>query len=147
MIFAAACLHLSWMEGGLVWAVNAQLFFQDTRHQTATQIGQYMSWVPAVGGSLGALLGGFVADRVVRKRGLNARMLVMVISNLLAAPFALGALLLPPPYCYISLLPSNILGEMWIGATLAVVTELVPAAMRTQAVAAFMFISKGRPGG
>jgi hypothetical protein len=64
----------------------------------------------------------------------------MVLSNLLAAPLAAGALLLPTPAAYLILLPTNVVGEMWIGATLAVVTELVVPSLRTMAVAIFLFV-------
>eukprot|EP00045_Choanoeca_perplexa_P012026 m.129685 g.129685 ORF g.129685 m.129685 type:complete len:481 (-) comp15856_c0_seq2:1092-2534(-) len=127
-------------SGGLVWATNTQLFFQNTRHESPEDIGSYMSWIPAVAGSLGAVLGGYLADKVVKRRGLNARLLVMVLSNLLAAPLAAGALWLSTPAAYLILLPANVVGEMWIGATLAVVTELAVPSLRTVAVAIFLFV-------
>merc|ERR1711916_401475 len=51
-----------------------------------------------------------------------------------------GALFLPAPWCFISLIGSNVFGEMWVGVTLAVVVELVPQAMRTFAVAIYLFV-------
>ena len=66
--------------GGYVWGVNTQLFFQ-SQHKTSEEIGAYMSWIPLVGGSLGAFFGGFISDRVVKKRGIAARMVVLVISQ------------------------------------------------------------------
>merc|ERR1711916_258885 len=51
-----------------------------------------------------------------------------------------GALFLPAPRCFISLIGSNVFGEMWVGVTLAVVVELVPQAMRTFAVAIYLFV-------
>lgn len=63
-----------------MWAVNTQLFFQN-QHQTSQQIGSYMSWIPLVGGSLGAFFGGFISDRFVKSRGIVARMVVLVISQ------------------------------------------------------------------
>ena len=127
-------------SGALIWATNTQLFFQNTRHASPADIGSYMSWIPAVAGSIGAVAGGYLADRVVKRRGLNARLLVMVLSNLMAAPLAAGALWLPTPAAYLILLPTNVVGEMWIGATLAVVTELAVPELRTMAVAIFLFV-------
>ena len=49
-----------------------------------------MSWIPLVGGSLGATFGGFIADHVVKDRGSWARILVLVGSQIIAAPFAAG---------------------------------------------------------
>ena len=45
---------------------------------------------------------------------------------MMAAPFAAGALFLPFPWCFISLLPAFAFGEMWIGVTIAVVVDIVP---------------------
>ncbi len=60
--------------------------------------------------------------------------------QLAAAPFALGALFLPYPWCFLSLLPSNIIGEMWIGVTTALVIDLAPSRVRTGAVSIYLFI-------
>ncbi|CAH1785992.1 unnamed protein product [Owenia fusiformis] len=125
--------------GGYVWAYNTQPYFESI-HQTRDQIAKFMSWIPLIGGSLGAVLGGFISDRVVTRRGPTARIMVLVISQLVAAPFAAGALFLNPPWCYISLIPANIVGEMWVGVTLAVVIELVPWSVRTGAIAFYLFI-------
>lgn len=57
-----------------------------------------------------------------------------------AAPFALGALFLPAPWCFLSLIPSNIIGEMWIGVTTAIVVDLAPGQVRTGAVSIYLFI-------
>lgn len=125
--------------GGYVWAYNTQPYFEAI-DQTPDQIGKFMSWIPLVGGSLGVVLGGFISDLIVKRKGPHARIIVLVVSQLLAAPFAAGALFLKPPYAYISLIPSNIIGEMWVGVTLAVVIELVPTRIRTSAVAVYLFI-------
>ena len=60
--------------------------------------------------------------------------------QLIAAPFAAGALFLKPPWAFISLIPSNIIGEMWVGVTLTVVVELVPNSIRTASVAWYLFV-------
>lgn len=60
--------------------------------------------------------------------------------QIIAAPFAAGALFLKPPWAFISLIPSNIIGEMWVGVTLTVVVELVPNTIRSPAVAGYLFI-------
>lgn len=76
-----------------MWAVNTQLFFQ-SQHQTSTQIGTYMSWIPLVGGSFGAFFGGFISDRIVKKRGIVARMLVLAVSQV--SSWLLGAMFNSP---------------------------------------------------
>ena len=47
---------------------------------------------------------------------------------------------LSPPYGLICLLPAYILGEMWIGTSLAVVTHLVPPEVVSLTVAIYTFI-------
>jgi len=58
--------------------------------------------------------------------------------QILAAPFAAGALFLPYPWCFLSLIPSNVIGEMWIGVTTAIVVDLAPTKIRTAAVALYL---------
>ncbi|KAK0066290.1 MFS-type efflux pump [Biomphalaria pfeifferi] len=124
---------------GYVLAYNSQLYFETT-NVSKEMVGSYMSWIPLVGGSIGALGGGFISDRVVRKWGLYARVSVLVASQLLAAPFAAGVLFLNAPYAFFSLIPTYIIGEMWISVTLTVAVELVPSQVRTSAVAVYLFI-------
>ncbi|XP_046440533.1 protein spinster homolog 1-like isoform X2 [Daphnia pulex] len=124
---------------GYVWAYNTQVYF-DGLGQTPTQIGTWMSWIPVVGGSIGVVFGGFISDRVVKRTGPHGRIWVLALSQIISSPFAAGVLFLDPPYCYFSLLPNYIIGEMWVGVALAVLVELVPADVRTTAVAAYFFI-------
>lgn len=124
--------------GGYVWAYNTQPYFN--KYYPNTNVGEYMSWIPLVGGSLGVVLGGFISDRLIKNRGFYARVWVLVFSQLIAAPFAAGALFLKPPAAFISLIPSNIIGEMWVGVTLTVVVELVPNTIRSPAIAGYLFI-------
>ncbi|XP_005094596.1 protein spinster homolog 1 isoform X2 [Aplysia californica] len=125
--------------GGYVWAYNTQPYF-DAINVPKETTGSYMSWIPLVSGSLGVLWGGFISDRIVKRRGLYARVIVLVASQFLAAPFAAGALFLDVPWAFFSLIPANIIGEMWVGVTLAVGVELVPSEIRTSAVALYLFI-------
>ena len=126
-------------SGGYVWALNTENFFE-ARGQTASQIKTFMSWIPLVGGSFGALFGGFISDRLVAKRGLYARIWVLIISQVAAAPFAAGALYFKAPWSYICLIPSNVIGEMWIGVVITILVELVPSRLRTSSVAIYLFI-------
>ena len=57
-----------------------------------------------------------------------------------ASPFALGALLLPYPWCFLILILSNIIGEMWVGVTTAIVVDLAPSRVRTGAISIYLFI-------
>ena len=59
----------------------------------------------------GVVLGGYISDRFVKKVGPHGRIWVLIASQLLAAPFAAGTLLLPTPWAYISLIPCYIVGK------------------------------------
>ncbi|CAM9719706.1 unnamed protein product, partial [Choristocarpus tenellus] len=68
------------------------------------------------------------------------RLRVVFASNALATPFAAGVLLFPYPWCFMSLLCAELLGEMWIGVVLTVVMALVPRGVRVTSVALYNFI-------
>ena len=71
---------------------------------------------------------------------LHSRSFLPLPLQILAAPFAAGALFLPNPWCFLTLIPSNIIGEMWIGVTTAIVVDLAPSKVRTATVAIYLFI-------
>ena len=66
--------------GGLVWAYNVKAFFNQY-YCGRVNVGEYLSWVPLVGGTLGAVLGGYVSDRLAKSRGTDARMWVLIVSQ------------------------------------------------------------------
>jgi len=125
--------------GGYVWAFNAPDFFSNVDGQSKKQQALFMQWIPLIGGCFGALFGGFVSDRYVKKSEPWKRLLILVASNLIAAPFAFLALWLPAPFCYLMLIGSNVIGEMWVGICIALVIELVPGAMKTTALSVYFF--------
>jgi hypothetical protein len=98
-----------------------------------------MSWIPLVGGTLGSLLGGVMSDRGERAYGLVGRLAVLVFSQLAATPLAFGVLWISYPTCaFLCLFFSYVIGEMWIGVSLAVVVELRKKTA-TSAVAVYIF--------
>lgn len=124
----------------MVWAYNVKSYFAQYYCSSAS-VGVYLSWVPLVGGTLGAVCGGLVSDKLVQRRGQMARLWVLIVSQLIACPFLVGAVLLPPdPWAFLCLLPAYIIGEVWIGVCLAVVIELVPGRVVAAAVATFLFV-------
>ncbi|XP_076436399.1 MFS-type efflux pump MSMEG_3705-like [Babylonia areolata] len=124
---------------GYVWAYNTQPYFQSVG-QTRQQIASYMSWIPLVFGSIGVILGGQVSDFVMKRTGVTARVLVLSVSQLAAAPFAAGTLFFDAPYGYIMQIPTYVIGEMWVGVALTVLVELVEAQFKTSAIAVYLFI-------
>ena len=126
--------------GGLVWSYNVKAYFTHY-YCGSVNVGNYLSWVPLIGGTVGALFGGWVSDRVARTRGITARLWVLIISQLAAIPFLVGVLYLPPsPWAFLSLLPAYAIGEMWIGVCLAVVIAMAPRDIASAAVALFLLI-------
>lgn len=124
---------------GYVWAYNAQPYFKNMG-QTPAQIGTFMSWVPLVGGSIGVIGGGKISDIFQKRAGIIARVLVLTISQLVAAPFAAGTLYFQAPTSYIMQLPTYIIGEAWVGVALTVLVELVEPQYKTSAIAIYLFI-------
>ena len=123
-----------------MWAYNVKSYFVQ-QYCSSTSVGTYLSWIPLLGGTLGAVCGGLVSDKLVQRRGQRARLWVLIISQLVACPFLVGAVFLPPdPWAFLCLLPAYIVGEVWIGVCLAVVIELVPRKLVAIAVAFFLFI-------
>ena len=67
--------------GGYVWAYNAQLFYTNEKGLDVDQITAYMSWIPAVGGIIGAFLGGLAADLVAKYGQPHHRLWVLAVSQ------------------------------------------------------------------
>lgn len=65
---------------GYVWAYNTQIYYQDIGVSPET-IAKYMSVIPLVSGCTGVILGGFIADRVVKRVGVYARVFVLIASQ------------------------------------------------------------------
>ena len=126
--------------GGLVWSYNVKAYFTHY-YCGSVNVGNYLSWVPLIGGTVGALFGGWVSDRVARTRGIAARLWVLIISQLAAIPFLDGVPYLPPsPWAFLSLLPAYAIGEMWIGVCLAIVIAMAPRDTASAAVALFLLV-------
>ncbi|KAK2150664.1 hypothetical protein LSH36_396g03020 [Paralvinella palmiformis] len=60
--------------------------------------------------------------------------------NILSAPFLVGTLYAPMPWCWICQMVAYVIGEMWIGVCVAVVIDLVPSDLTASAVAVYFFI-------
>lgn len=65
--------------GGYVWGYNTEIFFE--QFYTKDQINHFMSWIPLVGGSLGAMVGGIISDILVKGRSPYMRIWVLIISQ------------------------------------------------------------------
>ena len=65
--------------GGYVWAYNTEPFFQ--QFYSDHTIASFMSVIPLVAGSLGAVVGGLISDVLVKNRGPYARIWVLIVSQ------------------------------------------------------------------
>ena len=73
MIFSSS------FAAGYVFAYNTQPYFNSVG-ESKEDIAKYMGWIPIVGGTLSVAVGGFISDRVVKGRGIYARVAVIIIS-------------------------------------------------------------------
>ena len=67
--------------GGYVWGYNAQLFYANEKGLSNDQITEYMSWVPTIGGIIGAFLGGLMADLIAKYGRPHYRLWVLAMSQ------------------------------------------------------------------
>ncbi|MGE0826947.1 MAG: spinster family MFS transporter [Candidatus Binatia bacterium] len=115
-------------------------FFVRVHNMTPGELGQWISWIVALGGIIGAFTGGWIADRWVLGNP-RARPYVGMIGCLLSIPFIVGSLLITNPYlALLSYLPATIFGTLWLGPSGAIVQDVSPPSMRAVASAVFLFI-------
>lgn len=115
-------------------------FFVRMHHMTPGELGLWLSWITAVGGALGAFLGGWLADRWVQREP-RARAYIGVVGVLLTIPFVIASLLLTDHrLALLSFFPATLFGSLWIGPAGSIVQDLVPPSMRAMASAIFIFI-------
>ena len=75
------------------------------------------------------------------------KILCFLSTQLLAIPFLVGVLNLPPPWAFLMLLPAYLIGEMWIGVCYATVLDQVPHRLVSSAVVLWLFINNNIAGG
>lgn len=133
----AAAFHAFASYGLGAWIPT---FFVRVHHLTPGELGQWLSWILALGGAIGAFSGGWLADRWGR-RDPRARVYISLVGVVLTTPFiALSLLLADAQWALLSYLPATIFGTLWLGPSGAIVQDLVPPAMRAMAAAVFIFI-------
>ena len=133
----AAAFHAFASYGLGAWIPT---FFVRIHQMTPGELGQWLSWILALGGAIGAFSGGWLADRWGR-RNPRARVYISMVGVVLTTPFiALSLLLTDPQWALLSYLPATIFGTLWLGPSGAIVQDLVPPAMRAMASAMFIFI-------
>ena len=66
-------------SAGATWSYNAQLYFQ--QYYPNFNPGLAISLATLIGGALGCVVGGYLADVVVQRLGLYSRVLVMAVTQ------------------------------------------------------------------
>jgi len=116
-------------------------FFVRMHHMTPGELGGWLSWITALGGGGGTFLGGWLADRWVRRQP-RARMYMGVVGVALSIPTISASLLLEnTQWALLMYLPASICSTIWIGPAFATAQDLVPPTMRAMASAVFLFIT------
>ena len=81
----AVCIAGGARQGaGLVFAYNIKPFVVN-EYCDEEVIGRFMSWVPLIGGTIGAVLGGYVSDKLKKRAGRSGRIWVLIISQVSAS--------------------------------------------------------------
>ncbi len=112
----------------------------DCREMSKTEIGLFYGTVSGIGGMIGTIYGGYLADRLGAK---DRRWFLWVPmwGKFIGAPLFITAMLAPTPE--LSLLiyfPAITLAAMYLGPSLAITHHLVPAGMRAMSSAVLFFI-------
>jgi MFS family permease len=123
--------------GVITWGPT---FLSRVHHMSFAEIGVIFGIIIGLVGSVGAVAGGRMADRLGR-RDPAWYMRLPAMQSVLALPFLFGFALLPQaPQALASFVPFYALGAMYIGPMFSVVHGLVDLRMRATATAILMFI-------
>jgi len=112
----------------------------DCTRMSTTEIGLMYGTVTGVGGAIGTIAGGYIADRLGAK---DRRWFLWVPmwGKVVGAPLFICALLAPTPELALLLyFPGITLAAMYLGPSLAITHHLVPASMRAMSSAVLFFI-------
>ncbi|NCF45747.1 MAG: MFS transporter [Proteobacteria bacterium] len=116
-------------------------FMQRFHGESIADAGLYLGLGSAVGGFIGIVLGGIIAD-YFRAKTVNARLYVGLLIPLFAVPFALGFLYtdnIAMAYIYSFLF--SIISPAWIGCAASTVNDLVMPRMRATASAYYLLMN------
>ncbi|MDP3494056.1 MAG: MFS transporter [Hyphomonadaceae bacterium] len=115
-------------------------FAQDCYEMNKTEIGLFYGTCSGVGGMIGTIAGGYIADRLGAK---DRRWFLWVPmwGKILGAPLFILAMLAPTVELSLLLyFPGITLAAMYLGPSLAITHHLVPASMRAMSSAVLFFI-------
>lgn len=130
-----------WSMPGLQEALGfCQAGAADCLTMSSTEIGIFYGTVSGVGGAIGTIYGGFLADKFGAK---DRRWFLWVPmwGKIVGGPLFIAALLAPTPELSLLLyFPAIATAAMYLGPSLAITHHLVPASMRAMSSAVLFFI-------
>lgn len=116
-------------------------FMQRFHGESIADAGLYLGLGSAVGGFIGIVLGGVVAD-YFRAKNVNARLYVGLAIPMFAVPFALGFLYTDSVImAYIYSFLFSVISPAWIGCAASTVNDLVMPRMRATASAYYLLMN------
>ena len=116
-------------------------FMQRVHGESIADAGLYLGLGAAVGGFIGIVLGGYLADHL-KQRWANARIYIGLGIPVLALPFALGFLYTDSVLvAYICSFVFSILSPAWIGSGTSTTNDLVMPRMRAIASAYYVLMN------
>jgi predicted MFS family arabinose efflux permease len=123
--------------GGVMWAAP---FLKRTHNISGAEIGLILGPIVGILGAAGALLGGYLADRLSRNdKRWNAW--IIAVGKFAAAPLILAFYLTDDfNFALIFYLPATVLGAFYLGPSFAIVQSTAPLAMRATLSAIMLFI-------
>jgi MFS family permease len=117
-------------------------FFVRTHHWTAGDIGIRFGVIVAICGTLGIVTGGRLADYLASRGQREANLRVMSLAPIFAAPISLAFPLIESPTLALALLvPLIFIMAAPFGCAPAAITQIMPAPMRGQAAALYIFVN------
>ena len=116
-------------------------FMQRVHGESIADAGLYLGIGSAIGGFIGIVLGGFLADSL-KQRWANARLYIGLSIPVLALPFALGFLYTDNILvAYLCSFVFSILSPAWIGSGTSTINDLVMPRMRAVASAYYVLMN------
>jgi hypothetical protein len=116
-------------------------FMQRVHGESISDAGLYLGLAAALGGFIGIVSGGFLADHL-KTRTANARLYIGMAVPALALPFAVGFLYTDSVVAaYLFSFAFSILSPAWIGSGASTVNDLVMPRMRATASAYYLLMN------
>jgi MFS family permease len=124
--------------GGAAWIPT---FLQRTHGMSARDAGIWFGTIVMIGGTLGIVCGGRIADGLLARGRRDAMMRIGIYTTIAWAPFGIGYLLVDSAtWSLVLLAPAVFAGAMTGGAAPAAIQQITPNEMRAQASAFYLFV-------